>query len=215
MKLSSSVLHFLLTPVAILAGAFISGCGGEKTEAQDSVPAAASNLVQPTDGAAVEMPHKVDTATEFSAALGSVSGGNKPDLRDTGQGSTVVRVEKAPTMTKPGESAATTQKSLERDWDGTVLIPDGTQMSHAHTTDVTFSRIEAHPLKNGSLRVWVRVKNLTGKELDTRVACNFKSASNEALKTAFIPVKIPANDAIDVYFMSPMPNVVSYTILVR
>lgn len=161
------------------------------------------------------MPHKEDTATEFLGALESFSGRGSPDYRDTGNGVSIVRVEQAPVITKPGQPLTASNKPIEKDWDGTILIPDGTQMSHAHTTDVAFRRIEAHPLKDGSLRVWVRIENLTNHDLNTRVACNFKSASNEALKTAFIPTVIPAHEAIDAYFMSPMTNVVSYTILVR
>lgn len=214
MKMASSAKLILTTLATLCVGFLIVGCDGDPTDVKN-LPPAASNLVNPSEGEAVEMPHEVDSATEFTAALESHTGGKKPDLRDTGQGASVVRVEKAPAITKPNALAKPAPKPIERDWSGTVLVPDGTLMSHAHTTDVSFSRIEAHPLKNGSLRVWVRVQNNTNKPLDTRVACNFKSDSNEALKTAFIPATIPAEDAIDVYFMSPKPNVVSYTILVR
>lgn len=199
--------------VSLLVGLSLSGCAKPESK-QDKVSAGGANLVAMDDGGDVAMPHTVDSATEFPAALESVAtGSKKPQLRTTDANNTVVRVEKAAPTSKPG--LGVTPKGLERDWDGTVLIPSGTQMSHAHTDNVSFSRIEAHPLTDGSLRVWVRVNNLTDRDLDTRVACNFHSSSSGSGKTSFVPTIIPANEAIDVYFMSPMPNVVSYTILAR
>ncbi|MEO0794899.1 MAG: hypothetical protein AAFX93_07050 [Verrucomicrobiota bacterium] len=206
---------------AILAVAFFSGCsednGSATPAAEKNLSPAATNLVAPSQESAKDtLPHTVDTATEFPAAMDSLQAGAiKPDLRAIDvPGSNVVRVEKAPAIQK---SSSTTQetKDIERDWDGTVLVPDGTQMSQAYTDDVKLTRIEAHPLSDGALRVWVRVRNLTDGPLKTRVACNFQSISREAMKTSFVPVTIDPQELVDVYFMSPMPNVVSYTILVR
>jgi len=200
---------------------FFHGCDNSATEEASApkpnkpLPAAASNLVASEPSESVEMPHETDTATEFPMAMDSFAGGNRPDLRNSSTSSNVIRIEKAPTITKPGEEATASNKPIEKDWDGTVLIPSDTSMSKAYTDDVTFTRIEAHPLKNGSLRVWVRIQNKTDEDLDTRVACNFKSTGNETQKIAFVPVGIPAADAVDVYFMSPMSNVKTYTILVR
>ncbi len=204
--------------VAALLGCsvIITGCedrGDSAATKQDSKPKLSETATTFVEKS--ETPHEIDSATEFSAAMASFAGGKRPDVRKTTEGVEIVRVEKAPAITKPGEQPKASAKPLEKDWDGTVLIPSGTQLSHAHTTDVKLARIEAHPLKSGYLRVWVRVGNLTDQNLDTRVACNFKSASNEVLKTAFVPVTIPKGEAVDAYFMSPMPNVVSYTILVR
>ncbi|WP_309386124.1 hypothetical protein [Cerasicoccus frondis] len=200
----------------MLIGHFlVAGCA-KKSPKEDvaPLPKAASNFIANNEQADVEMPHTVDVATEFPAALESVQiGSRKPELRGVEAGHNVVRVEKAPAISKPGQ--ATTPKDLERDWDGTVLIPAGTQMSHAHTDNVEFGRIEAHPLADGSLRVWVRVKNIVDRDLEIRIACNFQSVTQEQMKTAFVSTEIPVGDAIDVYFMSPMPNVISYTILAR
>ncbi|WP_309400542.1 hypothetical protein [Cerasicoccus maritimus] len=215
MKIGSNLSFSWAAGVSVLALLQFTmiGCDQESTSSSQ-VPQSASNFVSAGDEGQIEMPHTIDTATEFPAALASISiGSQKPELRGSEVGHTVVRVEKAPAIAKSGQPMAKNQ--LEQDWDGTVLIPSGTQMSHARSDNVDFGRIEAHPLADGSLRVWVRVKNVTHTDLITRMACNFQSASNERIKTSFATTTIPADDAVDVYFMSPMPNVVSYTILVR
>lgn len=199
----------------ILLPCLLAACGGGEKEPEELSPAA-NRLVAPAVEAKDTLPHKVDSATEFPAAMDSLAkGSHKPKLRSTSEATNVVRVEAVPAIQKGPAPAAAPSKPIEQDWDGTVLIPEGTQMSQAFTTDVKLTRIEAHPLTNNALRVWVRVQNITAAPLETRVACNFKSSSSEDKKTAFIPVTIAPEEAVDVYFMSPMPNVTNYTVLVR
>lgn len=192
---------------------------GATPSGSDKSDEATSFLTEPSAELAVEvLPHKVDDATEFPAAMESLtSDSRRPEMREpVVEPSNVVRVEKAPSLKKDSPTATKEeQKRIERDWNGTVLVPDGTQMSQAFTTDVRLTRVEAHPLQNGSLRVWVRIANVTDDTLSSKVACNFKSVSNEQLKTAFVPIEIAPHEAVDVYFMSPMPSVISYTVLVR
>lgn len=102
-----------------------------------------------------------------------------------------------------------------KDWEGTVLVPNEALLSKAYSSEVSLARIEAHPLSNNHLRVWARVKNETADHLNARVACNFRSTSDEAAITRFIPVRIPVEEAVDVYFVSPMDAVKAYTVLVK
>jgi len=177
---------------------------------------ATANLTEPTEEAADKVIiHKKEDATEFPAAIPSLTrGAPAPEVKEEEPVANVVRVEPVPKIRRDAEIKPST-KEIEKDWDGTVLVAKNADVSQAFTTDVELRRIEAHPLQNGALRVWVRVKNVTDKDLDSKVACNFKSTSEEQLKATFLPVKIPAGEAIDVYFMSPTPNVIAYTVLVR
>lgn len=119
----------------------------------------------------------------------------------------------ADVMVKP--SSVKDLEITEKDWQGMVLVPDEAQMSKAYSSDVSLVRIEAHPLNNNRLRVWARVRNETPRLLKARVACNFNSTSEESEKTDFVYVEIPRSQAVDVYFVSPVPMVKAYTILVK
>ena len=191
------------------------GCGDQK-----DLPPAASKLVEPSgkDAASV-LPHTIDSATEFEGALDSLAEGvEEPELRITeSTNMTIVRVEK---RTEPDDTSfeATDVEEvtpIEQDWFGIVLLPDRTKMSKAHTTKVELERIEAHPLIDERLRVWVRVGNQTGTVLHAQIACNFSDSDRSSEKTDFVPVLIPPEETLEAYFMSPMANVTSYTILVR
>lgn len=103
----------------------------------------------------------------------------------------------------------------KRDWGGIILVPDPKKLSRAFTTQVRLARIEAHPLNDGHLRVWVRVLNITDKEISSEIACNFRSLGREADSTDFIPVAIPPNAFVDSFFISPLPEVATYTVLVK
>jgi hypothetical protein len=89
------------------------------------------------------------------------------------------------------------------------------RMSRGFTSRVTLTRIEAHPIANDHFRVWVRVRNDDTKDIDAHVACNFRALDQEAKETEFIPVHIPEGGSANAYFISPMPHVAFYTILVR
>lgn len=211
---------FLRLSTSLLALLLISGCGDN---ANSNLPEAASNLVDPSKkDAASTLPHTVDSATEFVAAVESLAPEvEEPVLRETvTEEIEVVRVEKTSEASKPNiqikqELKAPENKAIEQDWSGIILIPDRTRMSKAYSTEVKLERIEAHPLTNEKLRVWVRVANTSSLPLDTRIACNFSDSNQATNKTDFVPVTIPAKGSVDAYFMSPMSDVRSYTILVR
>lgn len=191
------------------------------------MPPAALNLVD-EDPTGSTLPHTVDSATEFQSAINSLAEGvDQPEVRTTQEGKvdlTVVRVEKSDatgsgqiSVTRDSEASAglPADKSIEQDWYGVVLLPDRTKMSKAYTTDVALERIEAHPLTDDRLRVWVRVANRTNGPMAASIACNFSNAERKTEKTDFVPIKIAKGESIDAYFMSPMTGVTSYTILVR
>jgi hypothetical protein len=103
------------------------------------------------------------------------------------------------------------------DWTGIVLVPLDTSVSKAHTIYVELDHIEAHPLDNGQVRVWARVRNVSGASLPSEVACSFRTAeSPEPERPIFYRLDIPRGDYRDVFFVSPEGrNLNSYTVLVR
>ena len=103
------------------------------------------------------------------------------------------------------------------DWTGIVLVPLDTSISMAHTVLVALDRIEAHPLDNGQVRIWARVRNISGGVLPSEVACSFRTAeSPEPERPIFYKLDIPRGDYRDVFFVSPEGrNLNSYTVLVR
>jgi len=209
---------------ALIAGLLFWGLGCEqksKEEIRAELPGkyqeAAANLTAPSEEVADKVIiHKVEDTTEFPSSVDSLArGAPAPEVRVPEKEATnVIRVEPVPKVRRDSEKKPV-EKPIEKDWDGTVLVASNADVSQAFTTDVSLKRIEAHPLQNGALRVWVRVQNETDKDLNSRVACNFKSVSEDQLKATFLPVEIPAGEAIDVYFMSPTDNVIAYTVLVR
>ena len=95
------------------------------------------------------------------------------------------------------------------------MVPDIDKMSRGFTSRVTLTRIEAHPIANDHFRVWVRVRNDDDKDIEADVACNFRALDQEPKETEFIPIKIAKGSSANAYFISPMPHVAYYTILVR
>jgi len=108
------------------------------------------------------------------------------------------------------------QVELPRDWGGIVLVPDGTKLAKAYTSDVRLARVEAHPIDGERIRVWARIQNLTETEIQSEVGCEFRSSNYEKFGSAhFEPSIIPKNGVIDVYFESPHDRVESYTVMVK
>jgi hypothetical protein len=103
----------------------------------------------------------------------------------------------------------------EKDWSGITLVPKNLSTSLVYTTKVSIQYLEVHPLQNGSVRIWARLKNLQGAECKIEIGCSFRTNENlDGSTVAFYQIAIP-EDYIDIFFVSPRENIVSYTFLVR
>jgi hypothetical protein len=182
------------------------------------------------------LPHKIDPATAFPQALASLSPtGTSPKV--LAPSATAVKGD-APTAASPNDEQTTddykivdpdrpptkgltadgvTVDLVMHDWTGVVLVPLYNSISRAHTVLVAIDRIEAHPLDNGQVRIWARIRNVTAGPLPSEVACSFRTAeSPEPGRPVFYKLDIPRGDYRDVFFVSPEGlNLNSYTVLVR
>lgn len=105
---------------------------------------------------------------------------------------------------------------IVRDWTGLVLVPISTSLSMAHTSAVRLLKVEAHPLKDGRVRVWVRVHNIGRKQLSSEVACAFRMRQEGPVSSPyFYELHVPGRDYRDVFFVSPEGQLSTYTVLVR
>lgn len=197
----------------------LSACGKKEQEAATAAvpPPPPSNttkmLTEPPPPGATDasfLPHKIEKVTEFPQSLAAIApGASKPEVRAPEQNpAALVHVEK-------GKSQSGAEVALPRTWDGTVLVPDRLKMARAFSTDVSLPRIEAHPLTDGNLQVWVRIKNDVQQSRLSQVACIFRDLKGSQDKTDFVSVDIPPSAFVDVYFISPVADVSAYTILVR
>jgi hypothetical protein len=126
---------------------------------------------------------------------------------------------------QPGASAELKQAGLddltfdvpdmERDWGGLILVPDNVQLSRAFSTTVSLARIEAHPLEDGRLRVWMRIVNETDDALSIRVNCSFSGSQNQLGGVSRDNLTLPEGASLDTTFISPFRDVKAYTILVK
>ena len=174
-----------------------------------------ARLTQPKPEPAI-LPHKVETKTEFPQAIASLAPDATPPKVET----------PPPEVSKPDPNGppikgltadGVTTDLVMHDWTGIVLVPLDTSISRANTVLVRIDRIEAHPLENGQVRVWARIRNVTDGNLPTEVACSFRTAeSPESQEPIFYKLGIPRGDYRDVFFISPAgQNLNSYTVLVR
>jgi hypothetical protein len=237
------ILLLLITSAALIA--LPAGCN--KTPPPPPPPPQAAALPPPTPETVVArltqpdspaiLPHKIDPATAFPQALASLSPtGAAPKVLAP---SATAPKGDAPPATSPNGAAppddykimidpnrpptkgltadGVTTDLVMHDWTGIVLVPLDTSVSRAHTVLVTIDRIEAHPLDNGQVRIWARVRNISGGVLPSEVACSFRTAeSPEPERPIFYKLDIPHGDYRDVFFVSPEGrNLNSYTVLVR
>lgn len=166
-----------------------------------------SHLTQ--GGDAQTLPHNIATSTGFPESLASLAPGatapksehlvarNSPPLRG---------------LTADGNSIGL----IERDWTGLVLVPINTALSKAYTTAVRLVRIEAHPLQDGRVRIWIRMQNVQNKALSADIACSFQmNGASLGTSPYFYEVDLPMRDYRDVFFVSPGGRLDTYTVLVR
>lgn len=193
---------------------FFAACG-KKKHYERPLSRSAQVLVNPPAGTSdAVLLHTVDVATEFPAALNSLA----PDVPEP----EVRRVQEFQPASPGGAAQAVeivqpvrASAPLKQDWGGVILVPDMDRMSRGFTSRVTLTRIEAHPIANDYFRVWVSVRNDTHQDIEADVACNFRALDQAPKETDFIPIKIEAGASANAYFISPMPHVAYYTILVR
>jgi hypothetical protein len=231
---------FLLFTACAALSALPAGCNKTPPPPSSSaLPAptpdsVVARLTQP-DSPAI-LPHKIETSTAFPQALASLSptgtapkvlpppattpNGEAPAPTAPNGGSSpddykIVDPNRPPTKGLTADGVTT---DLEmHDWTGIVLVPLDTSVSRAHTVLVTLDRIEAHPLDNGQVRIWARIRNVSDGMLPSEVACSFRTAeSPEPERPIFYQLDIPHGDYRDVFFVSPEGrNLNSYTVLVR
>lgn len=221
--------RYLVIGVFLTALLGVGGCG--KQEPDPDLPEAAQTLVSPPPEIAAEvLPHTLDSATEFEAALETVAkDAKKPTVRETElRPVAVVGAERRATGLTPSPRTVEvdTQRSQSvvlvppasneiRSWGSIILVPDVNKMSRAFTSDVRLERIEAHPLSDNRLRVWVRVRNLASTPREIGVALDFRTRDRASESTDFVNIRLDPGDVVDAHFLSPEPGVLAYTILAK
>ena len=105
---------------------------------------------------------------------------------------------------------------VEHDWTGLVLVPISTALSTAYTTSVRLLKVEAHPLRDGRVRIWIRVQNVGRNQLVSEIACSFRmQGETKPVSPYFYELEVPKGAYRDVFFVSPEGKLNNYTVLVR
>jgi len=152
--------------------------------------------------------HEVSDTTSFPSALKSLQ-----------PGATAPKIENVETSSQPPPHGLTADGNstalVEQDWTGLVLIPLTKSLSKAATSDVRLTKVEAHPLKDGRVRVWTRVENVGNQVLPAEIACEFRVHGVNLASPYFYSFDVPPSGYRDVFFISPEGELNSYTVLVR
>jgi hypothetical protein len=115
-------------------------------------------------------------------------------------------------LTADGDSVSL----VERDWTGLVLVPINKSLSKAYTSAVRLLKVEAHPLKDGRIRVWIRMQNVGQKKLPSEIACTFTMRGDvQPMSPNFYELEVPGREYRDVFFVSPLGELLNYTVLIR
>lgn len=172
-------------------------------------PEAEAVVYRLTHAAGSNTAHEIAGTTGFPQAMASLQiGARAPSVETIGSGP----LPPARGLTADGSSTA-----LElRDWTGLVLVPINTSLSKAYTSEVRLLKVEAHPLHDGRVRVWTRVRNLGSKPLPSEIACSFRMRGETTPNSPyFYRLEVPAGEFRDVFFVSPDGELSAYTVLVR
>ncbi len=173
----------------------------------EEAKAVVERLTEPTVGG---LQHEVSEATGFPQALQSLQEGMQAPRVDAPQN--YRSQPPARGLTADGASA----ELVDRDWTGIVLVPVNASFSKAYTSKVALTSTEAHPLTDGRVRVWSRVRNRQAMTIQVEVACTFgMKAQLGQTVPRFYSLQIPAGDYRDVFFVSPAGDLLNYTLLVR
>ena len=164
-------------------------------------------LIDPTEGG---LQHEKAEATGFPQAMATLQKGAEVPSVDTPVGFGSQPPPRG--LTADGATA----ELVERDWTGIVLVPVNAEFAKAYTSMVRFTSVEAHPLTDGRVRTWMRVRNVVQSPVQVGVACRFKLNETGDFTTArYYPLTIPVGEYRDVFFVSPKGTLVSYTVLVK
>ena len=169
--------------------------------------AVVERLTEPSEGG---LRHEVAEAPGFPQAMASLA----PSAAAPTVDQPINYNGQPPTrgLTADGLSA----ELVERDWTGVVLVPVNAQFAKAYTSVVRLTSIEAHPLKDGRVRVWTRVRNVSKVPVQVGVACNFvMQEKGDLASPRFYSLEIPVGDYRDVFFVSGAGTLINYTVLVR
>lgn len=154
--------------------------------------------------------HQVVEATGFPQAMASL----QPGAVAPGVDKPVNYGAQPPTRGLTADGA--TAELVERDWTGLVLVPVSADFAKAFTSLVKLTSIEAHPLTDGRVRTWMRVRNVVDYPVQVGVACRFLlKEQGEATVARYYSLDIPVGEYRDVFFVSPKGALSSYTVLVK
>jgi hypothetical protein len=96
------------------------------------------------------------------------------------------------------------------------LVPINKSLSKAYTSEVRLLKVEAHPLKDGRIRVWIRMQNVGHKTLPSEIACSFSMRGDtQPMSPNFYELEVPGREYRDVFFVSPVGDLITYTVLIR
>lgn len=154
--------------------------------------------------------HQISNETLFPKALDYLTevAKNTPDIRP--------HVSKSLAPTRGLSPDAQNKTLVSKDWVGVILRPLNTNADLLHTMQVELEAVEAHPLEDGSIRIWVRVRNRLDRPIRTEIGCSFKTLERpEPPRTKFFELNVEGQSTQDIFFVSPHENVMNYTILIR
>lgn len=155
------------------------------------------------------MAHEISDTTGFPQAIASLAPGAHAPKTE------VIYIGSQPPVRGLTADGSSTDL-VEKDWTGLILVPLNTSLSKAHTSAVRLIKVEAHPLSDGRVRVWIRVKNIGDKSLPTEIACIFKMQGETTSESPyFYELEVPGQAYRDVFFVSPLGQLNTYTVLVR
>jgi len=167
-------------------------------------------VVHLTDAAQTDtLAHDIVDTTGFPEAMASLA----PDALPPKIEQVDSRGQPPPRgLTADGDSVSL----VERDWTGLVLVPINKSLSKAYTSAVRLLKVEAHPLKDGRIRVWIRMQNVGTKKLPSEIACTFSMRGDvQPMSPNFYELEVPGREYRDVFFVSPPGELLTYTVLIR
>jgi hypothetical protein len=153
--------------------------------------------------------HEVADTTGFPSALVSLQAGvAAPKVESLGN----VSLPPPKGLTADGNST----ELVVRDWTGLVLVPVNAALAKAYTSEVRLLKVEAHPLHDGRIRIWARVRNISNRTLPAEIACSFRMRGETTPNSPyFYQLEVPPGAYRDVFFVSPDGELSAYTVLVR
>ncbi|MGC4073375.1 MAG: hypothetical protein QM760_12835 [Nibricoccus sp.] len=172
-------------------------------------PEAEAVVYRFTHAASGSTAHELAESTGFPSALASLqTGAPAPKVETLGN----VTLPPPKGLTADGNST----ELVERDWTGLVLVPVNAALAKAYTTQVRLLKVEAHPLHDGRLRIWARIRNVSDRTLPAEIACSFRMRGETTANSPyFYQLQVPSGAYRDVFFVSPDGELSAYTVLVR